>query len=187
MSAPRSPTKSRSTLAIPAEFEALAPPPSLLPGESIQQYRLIRRGIFAELAPQSTIQWLLAIDVVELSWEIQRYRSLRQTLLENFRCRAIEQSLRQIDLPGIPADFAENAAAHVRRNACLWRTDKDAAAEIDERLSGFGFDKHSINAEAYLQASDIYLVLETLLGSAQSRRSALLREFSDRRVVRHRL
>jgi hypothetical protein len=28
--------------------------------------------------PRSAIEWLLAIDVAELSWEIQRYRILAQ-------------------------------------------------------------------------------------------------------------
>lgn len=58
--------------ALPVEFEALAPP--LMPGEHLEHYQALRQAIFADLAPRSAIEWLLAIDVAELSWEIQHYR-----------------------------------------------------------------------------------------------------------------
>ena len=86
---------------LPAEFESLAPPPLLLPGESLERYHLMRQAILIELAPRSAIEWLLAIDVVELSWEIQRHRLFRQKLLESYRQRAIERTLTQIDTVGI--------------------------------------------------------------------------------------
>src|ERR1700746_3866675 len=71
--------------AMPVEFEALAPPPLLLPGESLDHYQALRQAIFTDLAPRSAIEWLLAIDVAELSWEIQRCRLLRHKLLETYR------------------------------------------------------------------------------------------------------
>jgi hypothetical protein len=67
---------------VPAELEVLTPPPPLLPGENLQHYEALRRAIFADIAPHSALEWLLAIDVAELSWEIQRYRLLRYKLLE---------------------------------------------------------------------------------------------------------
>jgi hypothetical protein len=54
---------------IPAELEQLAPPPLLLSGKSIQRYHLMRRAVLLELAPRSAIDWILATDVVESSWE----------------------------------------------------------------------------------------------------------------------
>ena len=84
--------------ALPIEFEALAAPPLLLPGESLEHCQTMRQAIFADLAPRSAIEWLLAIDVAELSWEIQRYRLLRHKLLESCRQKAIEAALRRIDL-----------------------------------------------------------------------------------------
>ncbi|MGY4237911.1 hypothetical protein ACVIIW_006858 [Bradyrhizobium sp. USDA 4449] len=78
---------------LPVEFEALAPPPLLLSGEHLDHYQALRQRIFADLAPRSAIEWLLAIDVAELSWEIQRYRMLRHKLLEAYRQQAIEAGL----------------------------------------------------------------------------------------------
>lgn len=76
--------------ALPVEFEALAPPPLLLPREHLEHYHALRQAIFADLAPQSAIEWLLAIDVAELSWEIQRYRVLRHKLLGTFAKRQLK-------------------------------------------------------------------------------------------------
>ena len=90
-----------TTPTLPIEFEALAPPPPLLPGERLDHYHALRQAIFADLAPRSAIEWLLAIDVAELSWETQRYRLLRHRLLASYRQQAIEGALRSIDVVGI--------------------------------------------------------------------------------------
>ncbi|WP_334502087.1 hypothetical protein [Bradyrhizobium sp. AZCC 1678] len=142
----------------------------------------MRQIIFAELAPRSAIEWLLAVDVVELSWEIQRYRVLRHKLLEHYRENAIEQSLHHIDLAGIPPEIAP-VADHIRRNALNWRVNPTARREIEARLAAYGYDSNAINTQVYLQARDVFLVFEALLNSAQSRRLSLLREIK-RSVLR---
>ena len=84
----------QQSIAMPAELEVLTPP-LLLPGESLQHYQALREAIFGDIAPRSTIEWLLAIDVAELSWEIQRYRRLRHKLLQMHRQNAVEAALRR--------------------------------------------------------------------------------------------
>ena len=169
---------------MPAELEVFAPPPLLLPGESIDRYQLMRQAILSEIAPRSTIEWLLAIDVIELSWDIQRYRLLRHKVLENYRQRAIERTLAQIDSAGIPPHFEEEAHFYVRLNALSWRIDSTAATEIERRLATHGFDPHSISAEVFAQAREIYLMFENLLITAQNRRMMLLAEIQSFRQVR---
>jgi hypothetical protein len=61
-----------------------------LPGESWNDYEAIRDMIVQEIAPQSGIEWLWTADLVELSWEIIRYRALRQKMLEVCRRDAID-------------------------------------------------------------------------------------------------
>jgi hypothetical protein len=156
----------------------------LLPGECLEQYQLLRRAIFSELAPGSAIEWLLAIDVVELSWEIQRYRLLRQKLLENYRQRAIEHCLRQVDLPGIPLASRDLACDYIQQNAAHWLMNANAKSEIEKRLLAHGFDQHSISVEAYQEAREVFLTFEALITSAHSRRISLLREIDRQRYCR---
>lgn len=85
MKAPFKTAQSPTLSNLPAEFASLSVSPLMLPGESLEKYELMRQAIFADLAPRTAIEWLLAIDVVELSWEIQRYRVLRHKLLDHHR------------------------------------------------------------------------------------------------------
>jgi hypothetical protein len=88
----------------------------------------------------------------------------------------IERTLAQIDSVGIPPHFEPDTNFYVRLNALSWRTDSSAATEIEARLASFGFDPHSINAEVFAQAREMYLTFENLLIAAQNRRIVLLRE-----------
>ncbi|RZN05386.1 hypothetical protein CWO91_30410 [Bradyrhizobium genosp. SA-3] len=169
--------------ALPVEFEALAPPPLLLPGEHLDHYQALRQAIFADLAPRSAIEWLLAIDVAELSWEIQRYRLLRHKLLETYRQKAIEAALRRIDMAGIDPDLEEQAEYYTLQNALSWRIDPTAASEIEARLAAYGFDAHAITTEVYVQAREVLVLFEGLLNAAQTKRMLLLRELRNQRLV----
>jgi len=175
-------TREVTVTTLPVEFEALAPP-LLLPGEHLSDYQALRQAIFADLAPRSAIEWLLAIDVAELSWDVQRYRMLRHKLLETYRQKAIEAALRRIDLVGVDPDFEDQAEYYTRQNALSWRIDHVAATEIDARLASYGCDAHAINTEVYVQARDILVLFEGLLNAAQTKRMLLLREIRNQRLA----
>ena len=172
----------QQSIAMPVELEVLTPP-LLLPGESLQHYQGLRQAIFADIAPRSTIEWLLAIDVAELSWEIQRYRLLRHKLLQMYRQNAVEAALRSIDMIGIAPEFEGLAEQYTAQNALSWRLDPVAATEIEMRLASYGLDQHSINAEAYVQASEALTLFEDLLRAAQLRRLVLLKEIGNQRLI----
>ncbi|MDH2348924.1 hypothetical protein [Bradyrhizobium sp. SSUT77] len=167
--------------ALPVEFEALAAPP-LLPGESLEHYQMLQQAIFADLAPRSVIEWLLAIDVAELSWEIQRYRLLRHKLLETYRQKAIEAALRRIDLLGIAPECQGEAEYYTLQNALSWRIDPVATTEIDTRLASYGFDQHAISTEVYVQVREMFVLFEGLLIAAQTKRMLLVREIRNQRL-----
>ncbi|WP_246786628.1 hypothetical protein [Bradyrhizobium sp. USDA 3458] len=62
-----------------------------------------------------------------------------------------------------------------------WRSDHDAAREIEARLAGYGFDQQALNLEVFVQASEILLMFEGLLIAAQKRRTLLFREIDRHR------
>jgi hypothetical protein len=169
---------------MPGEFDSLSPPPLLLPGEDPERYRTLRQAIFDDLAPQSAIEWLLAIDVAELSWEMQRYRMLRHKLLGIYRQKAIEASLRRIDVEGIAPEFRAAAEFYTVRNALDWQFDPTAAHDIEARLASYGFDQHVINMEVYVQAREVFSLFESLLNGAQLRHVMLVKELFGLRQTR---
>lgn len=181
MNGPFSNATPAAASAVPVEFQALCPAPQLLPGESMEQYRALQALIFRDIVPQSAIEWLLAIDVAELSWEVQRYRILRHRLLDSYRQKAIEMTLRRIDVAGIAPIFEDDAERYTIQNALDWRLDPIAAEEIEARLASYGFDQHAISLEVYVQAREIFTLFEALMNAAQLRRLFLLKEINSRR------
>ncbi|QIP01723.1 hypothetical protein [Bradyrhizobium symbiodeficiens] len=166
---------------LPPQYEALCPPPLLLPGERIDHYQALQTVIFRDLNPQSAIEWLLAIDIAELSWEMQRYRVLRHRLLNTYRQKAVEMTLRRVDLAGIAPDFQDVAEIYTINNALDWQMDASAAHDIEARLRSHGFDQHAISMEVYVQAHEILTLFESLLNGAQLRRLLLIKEFDASR------
>jgi hypothetical protein len=84
-------------LAIPAELEELTHEPCLMHGESRREFETIRWMIIDDICPKTNIEWLWTLDLVELSWEILRYRCLKKKILEGFRMAAVESLLRRVD------------------------------------------------------------------------------------------
>jgi hypothetical protein len=162
-------------------------PLPLMPGERLEEYEAVRDAIIAEIQPQRTIEWLWVSDLVELSWEILRYRRLRQKLLETSRELAIRASLEKIELSGIDEDGQLAARQHIKKNAATWRSDPLSAIEIERRLLAHEIDIDAVNIEVIVQSRQLYLLFDTLLNTAQNRRIVLLREIEGRRLARRRL
>jgi hypothetical protein len=174
-------------LSIPLELNAFSEPSFLLPGENQQEFDIIRNMMIDEVQPQTNIEWLWTLDLVELSWEILRYRVLKQRALQEYRHAAIKAILLRLDGAGIPAaDFA-TLTAQSARSAAEWREDPDAAAEIEGRLRRHGFNEASVNAEVFCQARIVFATFDKLLHAAQNRRIGLLRVINSRRAISKRL
>lgn len=122
---------------MPSQFEALCPPPQLLPGENIDHYHAVQAAIFRDIEPQSAIEWLLAIDIAELSWALPH--------------------------AGIAPDFRDVAELYTIKNALDWQLDPSAALDVEARLRSYGFDQHAISFEVYVQAREILSLFEALL------------------------
>lgn len=80
----------------------------------------------------------------------------------------------------MPAEIIPMVRARSRRAAAEWRDDREAATEIEARLGRVGFDAIDINAEAFVQARELFDLFDQLMIAAQRRRIRLLREISIR-------
>jgi hypothetical protein len=61
--------------------------------------------IIADISPGANIEWLWTLDLVDLSWEILRYRCLKQKTLEAFRLAAVEALLQRVE--GLGLSFSD--------------------------------------------------------------------------------
>ena len=168
-------------LKAPAELKPFAEPSLLLPGENLRDYEGLRQMIVDDIQPQTNIEWLWTLDLVELSWEILRYRRLKKSILDVHRAAAIEAILRRLDGDGMPATVMPMVHLQAKRTAAEWRDNRDAASETEARLRRSNFDNIDINAEVFVQARASFEMFDRLTHLAQSRRVGLLREISLRR------
>jgi hypothetical protein len=95
------------------------------------------------------IEWLWVIDLIELSWDILRYRVLPKALGPS-RQTAIQSMLERIDLAGIDHEYLPLARHYVMQNVADWRTDPAAAVEIESPLEKC-IVAGSFNLEAVIQ------------------------------------
>jgi hypothetical protein len=171
---------------IPAELRSLEEPSCLLPGESRREFETIRHMIIEDVGPTTNLEWLWTLDLTELSWEILRYRRLRERVLQAYRARAIASILQRLDGAGMPSQTQGIVQAYSERAAVEWCHDPEAASEIDSRLQRNGIDLATINAELFLQAREAFAWFDAMMHAAQSRRIALLREITVRRDIEKR-
>ena len=149
-------------LKAPAELKPFADPSFLLPGEDLRDYEVLHQMIVDDIQPQTNIEWLWTLDLVELSWEILRYRRLKKSILDVHRSTAIEAILLRIDGEGMPAEVAPIVHLHAKRTAAEWRDDGDAASETEARLRRSKFDNIDINAEVFVQARASFEMFDRL-------------------------
>jgi hypothetical protein len=173
-------------LSVPAEFKTLEEPSCLLPGESRREFDMIRQMIIEDIGPRTNIEWLWTLDLIELSWEILRYRRLKEKILQVYRGNAIASLLQRLDGAGMPAQSRIVVRAHGERAATEWCEDREAASEIETRLERNGFDSAAINAEVFAQVQQAFGLFDQLKQSAQHRRITLLREIATRREFERR-
>ncbi len=168
------------SLTVPAELKPFSDPFFLLPGESRHEFEAIRQMMIDDIQPETNVEWLWTLDLVDLSWEILRYRRLKRSILDAHRVAAIGAILQQINGEGMPTEAMPMVKAQARRTAAEWRDDREAAIEIEARLNRSGFDAIDVNAEVFVQARELFDMFDQLMIAAQRRRIGLLREISIR-------
>ena len=99
--------RSSRSLSVPAELMFLMEQPCLLPGENRRDFEALRLMMIEEIRPETKIEWLWLLDLVERSWEILRYRRLKQRMLDAFREAAIASILHRINSAKMPPEMSE--------------------------------------------------------------------------------
>src|SRR5216684_1557616 len=114
-------------LSTPNEIRAFMEQPSLLLGENQRDYEILRQMVIDDIQPRTNIEWLWTLDLIELSWEVLRYRRLKQKVLETSRAATIESILWDLDGAALPTGTLAALRLQNRRSATEWRDDPKAA------------------------------------------------------------
>ena len=91
---------------LPAQLMPFSEPSLLLPGENLRDFEIIRQMMVDDIQPQTNTEWLWTLDLVEVSWEILRYRNLKNRILDAHRAAAIAAILQRLDGEGMPAEWS---------------------------------------------------------------------------------
>jgi hypothetical protein len=180
-STPKTSQVACAPLTVPAELTPFSEELPLLPGERVRDFELLRQMMIDDIKPETSIEWLWSLDLIELSWEILRYRRLKKRILDAHRTAAIGAILQRLDGAGMPPEARPMVQLQASRTATEWRDDSEAAADIEARLLRSGIDAIDINAEVFVQARELFEMFDQLIHLAQNRRIAVLREISIRR------
>jgi hypothetical protein len=89
-----------ASLTLPAQLMPFSKPSLLLPGENLRDFEIIRQMMVDDIQPETNTEWLWTLDLVELSWEILRYRNLKNRILDAHRAAAIAAILQRLDGEG---------------------------------------------------------------------------------------
>jgi len=79
-----------------AESRVLFGPPALLPGESLAEYWRLYSLFQADLAPADVIEKIWLRDLVDLQWEVRRWRRLSNEFLSSSRYDGLDKILKSL-------------------------------------------------------------------------------------------
>ena len=81
-----------------AELRVLFGPPALLPGESLAEYWRLYSLLQADIAPADVIEKMWLRDLVDLQWEVRRWRRLSNEFLSSSKYDGLDKILSSLFL-----------------------------------------------------------------------------------------
>lgn len=151
--------------------------PHILPDESEDDYDDLRLSLLNDLAPKTAYQSLLAEQIVQLEWDVLRFRRLRDSLLKSEFVELAMGVFKEGKIEKICIDTPQNEAIEAARD--LVSSDPERRQSALEKLSETGIQPQEIMARAYQALAKDLEQLERQIAEAEPRRSKL-REQYDR-------
>ena len=154
--------------------------PRLLPGESEKNYYELFDTMTDEIAPTTNLEWFALADIVDLLWDIGRYRLWKNVILAVSRQGALETALLQTH-PSIAPKNLPMRITISRQEAEEWRTKPEKRAVLEASFAERGYDADALNAGALMEALVPLATIDRFLCSARGQLNATLKEIGARR------
>jgi hypothetical protein len=159
-------TPDNSTASIPAASAALAR------GEDTAAYDDLAARVARAVAPAGVVEQLLVREVVDVTWDVARLRRYKVDLLATRAADGMEAVLRGL---------GETSA---RGKARAWAAGTPTAiADVNEQLATAGLGPDAVAASTFVAHLDEYERIEKMIGAAEARRAAILREIGRHRAA----
>ena len=157
-----------------AESRVLFGPPALQPGESLAEYWRLYSLFQADIAPADVIEKIWLRDLVDLQWEVRRWRRLNNEFLSSSKYDGLDKILNSLfytDGGGAPMEFKRN-----------WmRRDPTAIAEVSRVLDLMGLTEDSILAQTLAVKLDVIDRIDRMTFQAERRRDLAIQQIERRR------
>jgi hypothetical protein len=160
-------------------------PPPLLEGEDAKAYDELLAGVSGAVNPSDVIEEIWTRDVVDLTWEILRWRRLKASALTATMVDALERLLvRPLKLPLELEEMVGFKPNPAKELAHAWAArDPSAIKRVEELLASVGATIESVQVRALKLALDPVERIDHLTMRAEARRNAVLREIDRRRAA----
>jgi hypothetical protein len=157
----------------PSPISIFGPPP-LIDGEDAKAYDEMLLRVSSAEKPTDFLEEIWVRDVVDLTWEIHRWRQLKAHLISVGVTALVKSKLENV--------LKKNQEVH--KLIALWiARDLSAIIRVKEYLALTGDTLESIAARAVLGRLGYFRSLEELTTKAESRRNGTLREIDRHRAV----
>lgn len=166
----------------PANVPVLLSKLPVIAGETEEQFKARCFAWLEELKPTGLAQHDFAMDVILASWELARWRRLKNSLLETKRREAVEQLLIEFGDP----DVSKKAAAEAVSRKWAAR-EKQSCDKVRDLLEQNGLDLDSIMAKALSLVIDDVERLESLIAGCEQRRDRALNQLQKTKRARQQI
>jgi hypothetical protein len=155
-----------------AESRVLFGPPALLPAESPAEYWRLYSLLQAEVAPVDVIEKMWLRDLVDLQWEVRRWRRLSNDFLSSSKRYGLDEILGSLQAyDGSTMEFKRD-----------WmRRDPTAIAEVSRLLDLAGLTEDAILAQTLAVKLDQIDRIDRMTFQAERRRDLAIQQMERRR------
>ncbi|MBL0406262.1 hypothetical protein JKG68_20080 [Microvirga aerilata] len=154
----------------------------LILGESEANYDLLLSKATKAVAPTDVVEDVWVKDIADLTWDAERGKRLKASLLMTARKKALDRLIAQTDGPHL-----QSAEPLTSAYTNAWLQGEPAAVETFNRLlAERGLDVNSVMALALSECLGDIERIDRMIASAEARRNRILLEIELRREVKAR-
>lgn len=165
---------------VPKNIQTIFGKPPLVRGEESQLYDRVLEAVAEAMEPQDIIDWFYVKDVVDLDWEILRYRRFTSAMIDNNH-RAAFGLVTKRSLASLNMSTEDTAVRCTELAQQFLSGDVAARNDVAQEIAKLGLDEHSVMAEAFEMKIKELGIAHQMLARAESRREKILQEYMRRR------